>query len=62
MTAEQIAFANYQSLVAFDNEIRDRHPLHANVGVDDGLVADLRAGLAGRLDDDAARRACRQSY
>jgi len=53
MTAGEIAFATYQSLVALDLEIRDHDPRFANLDVDQGLVADLRAGIGGKLDDDA---------
>jgi hypothetical protein len=53
MTPEEIAFANYQSLISFDEEIRDHDPRFANMDIDPGLVADLRAGIAGRLDDNA---------
>lgn len=53
MTAEEIAVANYRSLIDFDLEIREHDPRFANLDVDEGLVADLRAGIAGRLDDDA---------
>lgn len=52
MTAEEIAVANYQSMIAFDLEIRERDPRFANLDVDEGFAADLRAGIAGRLDDD----------
>jgi hypothetical protein len=52
MTAQEIAFANYQSKIAFDLEIREHDPRFANVEVDDRLVAALRAGIAGRLGDD----------
>ncbi|MBA3449045.1 MAG: hypothetical protein H0T56_15850 [Pseudaminobacter sp.] len=53
MTVEEIAFANYQSMTAFDLEIRDHDPRFARMEIDDGLVADFRAGIAGRLDNDA---------
>lgn len=53
MSAEEIAIATYHSLIAFDLDIREQDPRFANLDVDDGLVADLRAGIGGRLDDDA---------
>lgn len=37
---------------ALDHELREHEPRYANMEVDDLLVADLRAGIAGRLDDD----------
>lgn len=52
MTNDEIAFANYQSLVAFDTELRAQDPRFANMEMDDGLLADLRAGMAGRLGDE----------
>lgn len=53
MTAEEIAVANYQSMIAFDLEIREHDPRYANHDIDDVLVAGLRAGIAGRLDDNS---------
>jgi integrase len=53
MTAEEIAVANYNTLIAFDLEIREHDPRFANAGFDDLRVAGLRAGMAGRLNDDA---------
>ncbi|MEW9838080.1 hypothetical protein [Mesorhizobium marinum] len=53
MTPEEIAIANYQLLIAFDLEIREHDPRFANAGFDDLRVAGLRAGMAGRLTDDA---------
>jgi len=53
MTPQEIAVATYQSLAALDLEIREQDTRFANLEIDEGLVADLRAGIAGRLDDDA---------
>jgi integrase len=53
MSAEEIAISNYNTLVAFDLEIRELDPNFANAGFDDLRAAGLRAGLAGRLNDDA---------
>lgn len=47
----QIAWSNYQSRLAFDNELRD-DPRYASVGIDDLLVRELREGIAGRLSDE----------
>lgn len=52
MTAQEIAIANYRSLISFDLEIREHDPRFADLEIDPKLLAGLRAGMAGRLDDD----------
>ncbi|MCS3740238.1 integrase [Rhizobium sp. BK661] len=51
LSAEEIAARHYQSLVAFDSELRDTHPAYANADIDDVRVAVLRDGIAGKLTD-----------
>ncbi|WP_291644308.1 hypothetical protein [Bosea sp. (in: a-proteobacteria)] len=51
LAVDQIALRNYQWLLAFDDELRNRDPRYASVGIDDLLVAKLRDGMAGRLAD-----------
>lgn len=51
LAVDQIALRNYQSRLAFDDELRSRDPRYASVGIDDLLVAKLRDGIAGRLTD-----------
>lgn len=51
LAVDQIALRNYQWLLAFDDELRDRDPRYASVGIDDLLVARLKDGFAGRLTD-----------
>jgi len=50
---EQIALRNYNDRLTLDTELRNANHVWASVGVDDRLVAMLREGLAGRLQDDA---------
>ena len=50
MAPDQIAWANYQSRLAFDDTMRN-DPRYASIAVDDRLVQALRDGMAGRLDD-----------
>lgn len=50
LAPDQIAWANYQSRLAFDDELRN-DPRYASAGIDDGLVRSLREGMAGRLSD-----------
>ncbi|MBJ6131535.1 hypothetical protein JAU75_01640 [Ochrobactrum sp. Q0168] len=52
LTPEQIAHRHYQALVVFDEQIRQSDPRFSNIGIDDVLVENLRAGIAGRLNDD----------
>ncbi|PRA89061.1 integrase [Ochrobactrum sp. MYb29] len=52
LTPEQIAHRHYQSLVIFDEQIRQSDPRFSNIGFDDVFVENLRAGIAGRLNDD----------
>jgi len=52
LTLEQIAHRHYQSLIVFDEQIRQGDPRFSNIGIDDVLVENLRAGIAGRLNDD----------
>jgi integrase len=51
LAVDQITLCNYQSRLAFDEELRNRDPRYASVGVDDLLVAKLRDGIAGLLMD-----------
>lgn len=52
LSATQMAVRDYLSLIQFDDEVR-RHDHHfADSMVDERLVTDLRAGMAGRLTDD----------
>jgi integrase len=51
LAVDQIALRNYQSRLAFDDELRNRDPRYASVGVDDLLAAKLRDGIAGLLTD-----------
>jgi len=50
LAPDQIALRNYQARLAFDDAARN-DPRYASVGIDDALVAKLRDGMAGRLDD-----------
>lgn len=50
MAPDQIAWANYQSRLAFDDALRNDHR-YASVGIDDRLVRFLKEGMAGRLSD-----------
>lgn len=51
LAVDQIALRNYQSRLAFDDELRNAAPQYAAIGIDDLLVAKLRDGMAGRLTD-----------
>lgn len=52
LAPDQIALRNYQSRLAFDEELRNTDPRYARLGlIDDILVAKLRDGMAGRLID-----------
>lgn len=51
LAPDQIALSHYQQRIAFDEQLRN-DSRYANFGyVDDLYVAELRAGIAGRLDD-----------
>lgn len=52
LSVEQIANRHYQSLIIFDEQIRQSDPRFSNIGFDDVFVENLRAGIAGRLNDD----------
>lgn len=52
LAVDQIALPNYQSRLAFDEQLRSVDPRDARSGqIDDVLVANLRDGMAGRLND-----------
>lgn len=52
LAADQIALRNYQTRLAFDEELRNSDPRYALHGfIDEQLVAQLRDGMAGRLTD-----------
>lgn len=52
LAIDEIALRNYQSLLAFDEELRNVDPRYAlHSSIDDVLVAKLRDGIAGRLND-----------
>ena len=51
----QIAFNNYQTRIAFDEELRRADPRYVQIGIDDMLVNDLQQGMAGRLADAELR-------
>lgn len=52
LLVDQIAFRNYNERLAFDTELRNTYPEYAQIGRDDRMIELLRAGIAGRLDDD----------
>jgi integrase len=54
LSVGQLAVRNYQDRLAFDEEIRNSPDYHrfADFEVDEALVAALRNGIAGKLDDD----------
>ncbi|MBL0937183.1 MAG: integrase [Rhizobiaceae bacterium] len=52
LAADQIALRNYQSRLAFDDEIRNTYPVYATLEVDADLAHDLQKGAAGALGDD----------
>lgn len=49
----EIAVRNYHERLAFDEELRNSGPVWSSVGIDDVYVSDLRAGIAGKLNDNA---------
>lgn len=54
---DQIALRNYQMRVSDDEALRNADHRYASWGfVDERLVADLRDGMAGKLDDDDLRQ------
>ncbi len=53
LTPEQIAGRNYQERLSLDDQFRRSGPAWASVGIDDIYVSDLRAGIAGKLNDQA---------
>lgn len=53
LTTEQLALRNYEERLAQDEYARNSMRNWASVGVDDLFVAELRAGIAGRLTDIA---------
>lgn len=52
LTAQQIAFRDYQSQITFDAEIRAHDPRYAQMGMDADEGRRFRDGFAGRLTDD----------
>ncbi|WP_416797937.1 hypothetical protein [Ciceribacter azotifigens] len=53
LSAEQLAARNYSERLQFDERLRNSATPWANLGIDDMYVADLRAGVAGKLTDAA---------
>ena len=51
LPVDEIALRNYNERLAFDMQLRNTYPEHAEIGKDDRLIEMLRAGIAGRLDD-----------
>jgi hypothetical protein len=51
LSIEQLALRNYNERLVLDEERRNAGPQWADVGIDDLYVADLRAGIAGKLND-----------
>lgn len=53
LAPDQIAASHYAQRLAFDDLIRNSpdYGMASSVGIDDGYVASLRAGVAGRLSD-----------
>ncbi|SIQ11853.1 hypothetical protein [Bosea sp. TND4EK4] len=52
LTIDQLALRNYQSRIAFDEELRRTDHRYALIGsVDDGYAARFKEGIAGRLSD-----------
>ena len=51
LAVDQIALRNYHDRLAQDEALRNAGPQWASVSVDDGLVAQLRRGMAGQLSD-----------
>lgn len=52
LAADQIALRNYQSRLAFDDQLRNMDARHSAGYVDERLVAQLRDGIAGRLTNE----------
>lgn len=55
LAPDQIALSHYQQRIAFDDQLRNSpsYAAASTIGIDDGYVAQLRAGVAGRLNDPA---------
>jgi integrase len=53
LSLDQIAVRHYHGLVEFDTEIRHSDHRYAGLEIDDMYAAELRAGMAGKLTDDA---------
>lgn len=53
LAPDQIAASHYAQRLAFDDQMRQSpsYAVAASIPIDDGLVAQLRAGVAGRLTD-----------
>lgn len=56
MSADRLALRQYHQLVDFDSEMRRNDDRFATGEVDEGDAADLRAGMSGKLSDDALDR------
>ncbi len=56
LPVSQIALRHYNERLAFDELLRNTDPRWASVGIDDLLVASLRDGIAGKLNDTALER------
>ncbi|WP_349437201.1 site-specific integrase [Pararhizobium sp. A13] len=55
LPVDQIALRNYNVRLTLDSELRNNFRC-ASVGIDDQMVASLREGLAGKLDDHSLER------
>lgn len=53
LTVEQLALKNYNERLTLDEQRRNTLPGWADISIDDMYVADLRAGIAGKLNDSA---------
>lgn len=51
LSAEQIALRSYRHRLAQDEDARNTNPLYAQISIDDGFVAEIRAAIGGRVDD-----------
>ncbi len=51
LTPEEIAVRNYHERLALDDYFRKSGPEWPSIGIDDIYVSDLRAGIAGKLND-----------
>nr|WP_138918360.1 DUF6538 domain-containing protein [Paracoccus sp. TRP] len=53
LAPDQIALSHYQQRLAFDDQMRNSpsYAVVSTIGIDDGFVEQLRAGVAGRLSD-----------